>query len=179
MIREKLVSLSGKDAYVIGYSMGGVASLTLTHDFPNVKKIIAVVPVLSINRMHFPKKTFSNIKTGYKMKKKLGKVRYDRIKSLKSKGIAEKHPIRIIVQTNKFRKIARKDLKRQKNKEILLLFSSRDEINNLKSTIDYLNKNLNYSSNDLEIKFTNETHYELLSKNAIRNFKIITEFLKK
>ncbi len=175
-INKILKEHSDKETYVLSYSMGSTAALTLTSNFPNITKIYALVPVFKITQGLWIKKIFTNLKKAKKLKKKLGKERYLRLKALKEKGGSEKYPIRLITQIDLFRKKNKKEVKNLKNKKIKIIFSTNDEINNLKETIKYINQKINYNDNDIEVNFTKKTHFSLLSKDEKRYFDIIKFF---
>jgi len=167
-----------KEIFVLGYSMGSTAALTLTSEFDNITKIYTLVPVFKIDSMLWIKRIINNLKKAKKLKKKLGKERYLRLKKMKEKGGSEKYPIRLVSQINLFRKANKKDVKGLSQKKIKMIFSTNDEINNLKKTIKYINKKINYNDNDIEINFTKKTHFQLLTKCEERYIDIV-EFFRK
>ncbi len=177
IIIDKLEELKDEDVFIVGYSVGGLVSLTLTQKYPNIKKIVALAPVYKIAFFSWPTKIINNYKTSLKIKKKVGKERYQRLKLLQKKGISEKYPIRITTQINYFRLKIRKQTKKLKEKDILIIFSINDNINNLTSSLKWFNKNFNYSDNKLQIHFSEETHNELISKKAKSNHFLIENFL--
>ncbi len=179
-IIKKFEELKNKDVYVIGYSMGGLVSLTLTHKYENIKNIISLAPVYKLpGFFDWPKRVISNYRVTRKMKKKLGKERYARLKSLKKKGISEKYPTRIVIEINRFRLKIRKQTKNLLDKNILIIFSKNDEVNDLKKSIHYFNKKINYNKNQLEIIFSEETHFQIIQPKAHQNMEKIRSFLNR
>ncbi len=164
------------DVSLLGYSMGGVAALTLAQEFPNVTKIFTLVPVFKIKYLDWPKKIISNLKKQRVLKKKLGKERYLRLKKLQQQGLSEQYPIRVITQINKFRKRNKKHLENLENREIAIVFSTNDEINNLRATIAFINDKINYVKNNLVISFVSDTHFELLGVKNTKMFEQIISF---
>ncbi len=179
IIKDKLNELKDKEVYVIGYSLGGVVSLTLTSEYKNIKNIISLAPVYKIpSFLGWPKQVIKNYRVAKKMKKKLGPERYARLKNLQKKGVSEKYPTKIVIEINRFRLKIRKLSKRLIDKNILIIFSANDEINDLKKTINYFNKKINYEKNNLSIIFSSETHFQLINKTSTHNIDLIRSFLR-
>ncbi len=164
------------EVYLLGYSMGGVAALTLSQEFSNITKIFTLVPVFKIKVLDWPKKIINNLKKQRVLKKKLGKERYLRLKKLQQQGISEQYPVRVISQINRFRRRNKKHLVKLENRKLGIIFSTNDEINNLRATIAFINDKINYIKNDLFIMFVKETHFELLDAKHTQTFEKIVSF---
>ncbi len=177
-IIKKFDELKDKDVYVIGYSLGALVSLTLTSKYENIKNIISLAPVYKLpGFFDWPKRVISNYRVTRKMKKKLGKERYARLKSLKKTGISEKYPTRIVIEINRFRLKIRNQTKHLIDKNILIIFSKNDEVNDLKKTIKYFNSKFDYKKNQLNIVFSEQTHFQIIQPKAHKNMELIRSFL--
>ncbi len=165
------------DISVIGYSLGGLISLTLFGENKNVKKIYSLYPPLKIHFFDWIFKLWNSKKKSRQVKKKLGKERYKEIsKRYKKNKIIEKHPVKIVFAINSFRLKYRKLISKNFNKDIKIAFSDIDEVVK-KDSINYLNKKINFNNNEIEIEKNNFNHFTVFDSENEELFKNIALFL--
>ena len=151
---------------IIGYSLGGFSSLTLFSKNKKIENIYAIFPPFKISFFNWILKLKNNWNKKRLMKKRIGKDKFKKIQlRYKQSSMLEKHPIKLIHEINVFRFKNKRKIKFNQNKNIKILFSNSDPIVNNKRTITYINKKI-HSSNQLEFKMVNNSHFEALNKNS-------------
>ena len=168
-----------EDVMVIGYSIGAGSALSLTKNYENITRIVAIYPAIKVVIFDWIKKLYYNWKKTRKIKKKLGKEKYDKIKDrFHENKLVEKYPFTIVLSVNWFRFRTRKFLSELKNREIRIYLSEKDEIVNFGKSTKYINKNLNFKKNNIEIIYNEGNHFTDLEYENKDFFDSVLDFIK-
>lgn len=177
-IIDKFEEYKNEPIAVLGYSLGGLAGISLTSEYDNIRDIYAVCPPIKVHYFEWIGKLWSNRKKSKQIKKKLGKEKYKKLKARYNQSkMVEKHPIKIVHQINKYRVKIRRKIKKLNNKNIKILFSTKDEVVYLSRTEKYLTKNLDITKNKIHIEKREFDHFNVFNYNNKELFKDILEFL--
>ncbi len=178
-ILDSINDIQTDEIYIVGYSMGALASLTLFNDNDKVKKIFAVYPPFKIIFFDWVFKLNDNRKKKKEIIKKLGKEKYKKIEQrYKNSKIVEKHPVKIVWEINLFRIKNRRKIKECINKDINIIFTKNDEIIYTKRAVKYFDKRINKSKNNINFSYKDYNHFTVFEKNEIL-FNEIKDFFEK
>ncbi len=179
IILKVLEENKDNNVYIVGYSMGGLAGLSLGGMYKNVEKIVAIFPPFKIYLLDWINRSFKNTKLKKKIKKRVGKEKYKKIleRSKKNKVI-EKHPIKVSLSMVNFRNKLRKNIKKINNKDIKVYFSDIDEIVWTKKSEKYFNDKFNFKENNVNVEKVNESHITSFDRDNISFFEKIVDFIE-
>ncbi len=167
------------NVWIVGYSMGGLAGLSLSNDYDNIEKIVAIFPPFKIYLLDWISRSFKNIKLKRNIKKRVGKEKYKKIlERSKRTKVIEKHPIKVSLSMVNFRNKLRKDIKKVKNKKIKIYFSNMDEVVWTEKSEKYIQKNFDFKNNVIDIEKVDESHMTSFDKENNVFFDKIIKFVE-
>ncbi len=170
-ITEVFEKYKERKVKVIAYSFGSIVAMKNSLKYENIDDIYLVVPALYIHYMDWISSIKKNKSKLKKLKKKLGKERFDSF--MKNNSVSKNYSL-ISRTVHKYIKANRKHLKKLKNKNIYVSYSEKDTISNNDKVIPFIKKELE-KNNKVIFNKVEETHFSILKSE--KNNKHIEDFI--